>query len=81
MNYLMIILSNERKIDLCLVKYDRILKIFNEDFTPLIKSESESILEIFHLKKFLLFWIECFIERGHIFSHKLEMNNTTFNPL
>ena len=57
------------------------LKFIREEFTPHNKFESQSILESFHLKRFLLRWIHDFAEKRHKFSHISDMNFTTIDPI
>ena len=45
-------------------------------FTPHIKTHFHHITKINNLRNYFLYWIECFIERGHNFSHINEMNMT-----
>ena len=51
-------------------------KVFN-DFTPHIKTHFHHNTAIINLKRYLLCWTECFIDRGQNFSHNKEINNTT----
>ena len=69
-----------KKSILYLVKYDFRL-VFDEYFYRHIRSELQKILTKFQLKKFLLTWIACSIERGYKFSHNYEMNITSFSPI
>ena len=50
---------------------------FDKEFSPHIQSESENNLAEFHLKRFLLFRIEYFFERGFKFSHISEKGTKT----
>ena len=55
--------NSNKKVESYLVKYDSKL-IFDKEFSPPIKSEIEINLTEFHLKRFLILWIEKFSERG-----------------
>ena len=67
-----ILLTTIKKFDLYLVKSDFKL-VFNKDFTRHFQSELENNQTEFHLKRFLLLWIEFFLQRVHKFSHISEL--------
>ena len=46
---------------------------------PHIQTFYYRIITFINLKRYLLYWIENFIERGHIFSHINERNISTIN--
>ena len=56
-----------------------IQNFFDGEFQPHIHSELQNRLTMFHLKWFILQWIEYFSERGYKFTHIYEMNTTTIS--
>ena len=74
------ITNHEEKFCLFLIKCNFKL-IFNKDFSKSIHIETDfyHITSLINLKRFLLYHIEDFIEKGQLFSHIDEMNITTIN--
>ena len=70
------ITNHNEKIDLYLPKYDFEL-VFDNQFGAHNQSESQYITIVFHLKRFLLHWIEYVCNVGHNFCHIREMTITT----
>ena len=72
------VINHNKKFVLYLVKCD--FKLFlNNDFTPYIKTAVYHNTLFINLERCLLYWIECFIGRGHKFYHNNEMNITIIN--
>ena len=67
--------NHNMKLGLYLVKCD--YKLAFNNFTPHIKTDIQNNTSIFHLKSFLLCWIEYFILKGYKFSHIIEMKIKT----
>ena len=71
-----VIITNQKsKFDLRLVKYDFKL-VFDKELYPTSQSKIQYNSTSFHLRKFLLNFIEYFCERGHKFPQTYEMNIT-----
>ena len=62
------ITNHNEKIDSSLVNYDSKQK-FDKEFSLHIKSELQINRTDFHLKRFLLLWIDLFGGKGYKFSH------------
>ena len=74
------IINHKKNYDLFLNKYD--FKIsFNKDFSKPIHIETDFYhnTTFINLKRFLLYSIESFMEKGHTFSHMVGMNISTSN--
>ena len=71
------ITNHNKKFDLYLFKCGLILVINN--FSPHIRTHFHQNTTILNLKRYLLFKIEYFTERGPELSHINEMNYTTIN--
>ena len=70
--------NHNKKIDFYLVKY--IFKLnFDKEFSPPIQSDIRCIISCFHLKMFLLHWIEYFNTMRCKFSQTPELFTTTFS--
>ena len=72
------ITNHNENLNLFLVKYHFKL-VSGDEFYPHIKCELVYNRTIFHLKKFLLNWVEFFFERGYKLSHFYEINDTTIS--
>ena len=71
------ITNHNKKFGFYLLKC--VFKLVFLNFTPQIKNYFHHNTTIISLKKYLLYWIEFFIERGCKFSQIIEMNITTIN--
>ena len=70
--------SHIDKFDSYLVKSD-FKFVFHKDFKPHIKTDFYHNATIIDLEGYLLYWIDYFIQRGHIFYHINELNTTSIN--
>ena len=72
------IANHNKKYHLFLINCD-FKKIFNNDFSKPIHTETDFYgnTNPINLKRYLLYHIDDFMEKGHIFSHSDEMNITT----
>ena len=66
-------ITNHKKNYFCAFKCDFKLE-FNNDFKPHNKTDFYHSTTNINFKRYLLYWIDYFTERGHKFSHVIEVN-------
>ena len=74
------IIIRKKKLGLYLVK-DGFILLFDNEFYPHIKTEFQYNTSIFHQKRFLFNWIECFCERELNFSQIHQMSITAISKI